>query len=43
MPFSKALVPSELQTASTRIRTRVTDSISYNDNSQAKHFLIYVV
>ena len=37
MHFPKALAQSEIQTASTRIWTQVTDSISYDDNHYAKH------
>ena len=32
VPFSRALERSETQTASSRIWTRVTDSIYYDDN-----------
>ena len=37
MPFSRALVQSEMQTASYRVWTLVAVSISYIDNSCAKH------
>ena len=37
LPFPKALARSETQTISFRIRTRVTDSISDDDNCYAKH------
>ena len=36
MPFPTVLVWSEMQTASSRIWTQVTDPISYDDNHYAK-------
>ena len=37
MPFPKALVRREMQTASSRVWTRVADSISNNDNIFPKY------
>ena len=37
MPFSTALALSKTQTASSRLWTWVNDSISYDNNSHAKH------
>ena len=37
MPFQRMLALNEMQTASTWIWTQVTNSISYNDKSYAKH------
>ena len=42
MSFSIALVQSEIHTASSRIRTRITDSVSYNDNRYAIHASVCV-
>ena len=42
MPFKWALERRKTQTASSRIWTRVTDSISFDDNRYIKSALFYV-
>ena len=42
MPFPKAWVQSETQTAFSRIWTRVNDSISYGDNRYASRLCVYM-
>ena len=37
MPFPKALAQNEMQTASSRIWTRVAKSVFNNNNSSTKH------